>query len=430
MKESLTLEVWIAGEWQSAAQLEFPEPAKGAAGTCEFAYEFDYLARFIGNDVPLSRASQQFPVEFDPKSLRRWPAFLDDLRPMGSARRWWLQRLGLHDEPASDLRLLREGTIAPVGNLRVREAVPPKDAAPQRFPRQAVVEREQAFIEYAARAGASVGGATGAGGDSPKLLLRLTSEDQVWIDTWQDEPENQDGHVLVKFARGRDERNRLILRAEHVYYRALHALGIETISQQGMTLDEGPGGPSLWLPRFDVVWREGRQVRCGLESIYSLVGATPGAFLTHQQVLAALRSAVSPEDWPAAQLEYVKRDLCNLVFGNSDNHGRNSAILRTESGVQLAPVYDFAPMQIDLEGIIRTTRWDGFERGGEINWPGLLGSFGSDERRLRDGLRQFANELRRLPELLEGFGLPREVLEWPSLDLRGTEKKLRAWSLL
>ncbi|MGK3141618.1 HipA domain-containing protein [Pantoea sp. C2G6] len=47
----------------------------------------------------------------------------------------------------------------------------------------------------------------------------------------------------------------------------------------------------------------------------------------------------------------------NIQFGNSDNHGRNSAILKKDSGMWLAPIYDFAPMKADPEGVVRTTQW-------------------------------------------------------------------------
>ncbi|WP_269084834.1 HipA domain-containing protein [Pseudomonas sp. HUK17] len=33
--------------------------------------------------------------------------------------------------------------------------------------------------------------------------------------------------------------------------------------------------------------------------------------------------------------------------GNTDNHGRNTAILRDGEGVWLAPIYDLAPMVMD-----------------------------------------------------------------------------------
>lgn len=164
--------------------------------------------------------------------------------------------------------------------------------------------------------------------------------------------------------------------------------------------------------------------------MYSLLGREPGAYLNHQEVLRALRSVVRPERWPEVLLEYLERDLLNLVFGNPDNHGRNLAVLKMDDEVRLAPVYDFAPMRMDLEGITRTTRWSGFEAGGEVDWPGLLRSFGEDEERLRDGLGRLARRLRELPDLLASLGLPQETLDFPSMGLRNTARKLREWTLL
>ncbi|MGE6761078.1 type II toxin-antitoxin system HipA family toxin [Corallococcus interemptor] len=426
----LHLQVLIEGSWQRAAQLEFSPVTEGRRGGCVFEYEHDYLFRWIAAPPPLAAASLSLPVEFGPKVWRRWPAFLDDIRPMGNARGWWLRRLSLPDAAASDFEILRRGTIAPVGNLRIEEAVPEKIEFPRRFPRQAVIDREHAFIEYAASAGAQVGGATGAGGESPKLLLRCDDTEQVWIDVWQDDFTCPDRHYLVKFARSRNERDRNILRSEYVYYKALAALGIETIPQDGLALHEGPSGPSLWLPRFDVERRGGVEIRYGLESIYSLLGAEPGSFQKHQAALSALAKVIPKEDWPTVRLEYLKRDLLNLVFGNSDNHCRNIAVLKTDRTVRLAPVFDFAPMKMDLEGITRSTTWEGCESGGEVNWEKLLRSFGPDEASLREGLHGLALRLRELPELLKDLGLPEETLNFAGLDLRGTEKRLFAWGLL
>lgn len=425
----VTLEALIDGAWQPAATLEFPDEGRGDQGRCYFEYGYEYLDRWVGTTRWDVRASVALPLEFGPSSLSTWPAFLDDLRPMGSARRWWLERLNLADVPSSDFRLLQQGTVAPIGNLRIAEAVPPRAQPPRRFSAQQVIEREQDFIAWAADHGAQVGGATGAGGDSPKLLLRRDG-DEVWIDVWQDEPENAASHVLVKFARSRHERDRLILRSEYVFYRALRQLGISTISSEGLELHEGEAGPSLWLPRFDVRRHEGREVRLGVESIFSLLGARPGARLRHQDVLAALRPLVPAADWARLLLEYVQRDVLNLVFGNSDNHGRNTALLKTADSVWLAPVYDFAPMKMDLEGIIRTTQWSGFEKGGDVDWRGLLSSFGEDEAFVRAGLGELVERLVTLPALLRELELPRETLEFPALGLNQTEARLRAWGLL
>lgn len=426
----VTLEALIDGVWLRAATVELPDEPAGEGGRCYFEYEYDYLERWLDSRRFDVAASVRLPLEFGPTSLRRWPAFLDDLRPMGSARRWWLRHLNLPESPASDFMLLKRGTVAPVGNLRVAEALPQKAEPPRRFSSQSVVDREQDFLAWAAEHGAQVGGATGAGGDSPKLLLRRDPDAQVWIDVWQDEPENAAAHVLVKFARTRSERDRLILRSEYVYYQALTKLGVPTISTDGMELREGAGGPSLWLPRFDVRRHEGREVRLGVESIYALLGAQPGARLRHQDVLFALRKVVSPADWPRLLVEYVQRDLLNLVFGNSDNHGRNTALLKSADTVWLAPVYDFAPMKMDLEGITRTTHWGDFEKGGDVDWRRLLASFGEDEPVVRAGVRALAERLTALPDLLRELGLPRETLEFPPLGLQRTEARLREWGLL
>ena len=67
--------------------------------------------------------------------------------------------------------------------------------------------------------------------------------------------------------------------------------------------------------------------------------------------------------------EYMRRDLLNQILGNSDNHGRNTSILRTEQGMSLAPIYDLAPMVMDDEGVTRTTKWPKqIEMAGQVDW--------------------------------------------------------------
>ena len=241
----LTIEAFAEGSWGRAGELHLTAPDEGPGGASHFEYDLGWLTRWIAEDAPYASVSLTFPVQAGPLMSQRWPAFLDDLRPMGSAHRWWLKRLNLPSSPSSETEVLRRGTIAPIGNLRIAEAVPPKREPPPRFGRRALIERESDFLQWAAEHGAQVGGATGAGGESPKVLVRCDAEDRVWIDVWQDEPELPDRHYLVKFARGATERDRVVLRSEHVYYRALQALGVETIPTDGMALEEGPNGPSL-----------------------------------------------------------------------------------------------------------------------------------------------------------------------------------------
>jgi serine/threonine-protein kinase HipA len=91
---SVTLEALLDGTWQTAATIEFPEEASGDLGRCHFDYSYAYLERWLGTARFDVVASVTLPLEFGPTSLPRWPAFLDDLRPMGNARRWWLNHLG------------------------------------------------------------------------------------------------------------------------------------------------------------------------------------------------------------------------------------------------------------------------------------------------------------------------------------------------
>lgn len=50
-------------------------------------------------------------------------------------------------------------------------------------------------------------------------------------------------------------------------------------------------------------------------------------------------------------VEYVKRDIANRAFNNPENHGRNTAVLKGSNGsVRLAPLFDFAPMRLAVEG--------------------------------------------------------------------------------
>ena len=43
-------------------------------------------------------------------------------------------------------------------------------------------------------------------------------------------------------------------------------------------------------------------------------------------------------DKMAFVIEWVKRDILNIAFGNSDNHGRNTAFLRDENKIWLSPM--------------------------------------------------------------------------------------------
>lgn len=445
----LTVQIHHQADWRDMALLEIPDPARGTRGPVRLGYLQDYALDWMFHDDEHA-CSLTLPVELMmTHDGDRWFGFLEDIMPAGASRRYWIDHLGLQDLPSGeqDSELLRRGTIAPVGNLRIREAVPPRPAGNAlealRFPIADVLERHTDFLEYAQQMGAASGGATGAGGEAPKLLVRRTPGDEVWIDTWQDDAITPDAHYLVKFPRGRRSDDDCdILRAEYDYYRELHALGIDTISADGLELHEGERYPSLWLPRFDVEWHQGRLHRHGLESVYALLGVAPGTHLRHPAVIRRLvmllegqqrvRESRAHFDTAAFVSEWVKRDLLNLAFGNSDNHGRNAALLKRPEGIWHAPVYDFAPMKADPEGITRTTQWGAeLERGGDVDWPAVadhLGDLVAPERLMAE-LCELGGRLRGLRERLAKRGVPERILDMPAVGLTGLDRRLARWGL-
>lgn len=113
---------------------------------------------------------------------------------------------------------------------------------------------------------------------------------------------------------------------------------MSTISTHNMRLIEGEYFPSLWLPRFDVAMINGQLTRYGLESVYSVLNKAPGSYLDQAATLRSILNVLEQQyrvieqgnefDRQAFVIEWVKRDLLNIVFGNSDNHGRNTALLK------------------------------------------------------------------------------------------------------
>lgn len=447
---SLTIQIFLQGSWHDAAKLTLNQPALGRGGSVRLSYEFDYALQWFDRDDEHA-CGMTLPVTLMiPHDAASWFGFLDDIMPAGAARRHWINLLGLGNLAAArqDVELLRHGTIAPVGNLRIKEALPELPAGSRlkarRFSVADVVERNTDFLEYAQQMGAASGGATGAGGEAPKLLIRCSRHNEVWIDTFQDDVSSPDEHYLVKFPRNnRSAIDCDILRAEYHYYQELHSLGISTISTQTMRLIEGERLPSLWLPRFDVEMLDGQLTHYGLESIYSVLNQAPGTYLNHEAVLRRLVMLLEqqyrvteqhePFDRQAFVVEWVKRDLLNVVFGNSDNHGRNTALLKKPGGIWLSPVYDFAPMKADPEMVPRTTSWGSpLEEGGHYHWQAIaerLSDLAEPEYMLCE-LGGLAQKLSGLSQRLRERGVPESIMTMPVMGFDYLEDKLQRWQLL
>lgn len=437
----LTLQLCLDGVWHDAAMLNVKAPQLGRGSEALLAYDFTYAAEHLErNDI--ASCSLNYPVMLIGSHFAQpWFGFLDDIIPAGASRRYWISQLGLQGKSADeqDYALLKAGTIAPVGNLRIKESLPqlPVNSTlpTRRFSAEWAIERDSDFLEYAQQMGAASGGATGAGGEAPKLLLRRNAQQEVWIDTWQDDPLNQDTSYLVKYPRGaRSPIDCDILRAEYHFYHELQALGIDTIDTRQMLLCEGTRYPSLWLPRFDIAFVENRKVLYGLESVYSLMQKAPGSYLNHFDIIHCLieKLNLAEAERELLVIEWVKRDMLNIAFGNSDNHGRNSAILKKPSGMWLAPVYDFAPMKADPEGVVRTTQWGSpYEEGGHYNWHLIAQrlNYLVSEKRLLEALRILAKKLTGLKVRLAQRGVPASILEMPGVGFNFLDERIAGWKL-
>ena len=413
------LDVCLEGQWQPGATLTIESNRE------RLDYDFN-LATQHADSNGLAALSLNLPVQLmiEHEHPTGFTVF-DDFLPGGAAANYWLQHLGLTRASAQAQRNGLLGVaISPIGNWRVNNDLisAPSDPTP-RFSLEEVAQRHSGFLEYAAERGAVLAGGTGAGGEAPKVLLRKSPGGQYWIDPNQDMSE-ADSWWLVKFPRGqRQAIDQDILRAEHIFYRWLNESGFDAVA--GSELVESEFGPSLWMPRFD---RSAGQ-SLGVESIYSIMQRPPGSLLNHETCIEALSKHLDPTIFVR---QWLTRDLLNLAFGNSDNHGRNTAILKQPSGLKLAPIYDFAPMRADPEGIIRMTTWSTqFMAQGLPDWPAIVDRLKgyADSEALFQSLVDTADKVWNLREQLGDMGLPDSILNHPGVGLSTLNARLEKMEL-
>ncbi len=412
------IEIFLDSIWQHAASFEsLGDEALGATGKARLCYDPVYVVNNQGRRE--AALSPLFPVTFEwDTESQRWPAFMLDILPTGAARRTWLNRLeqDLPSDERADWRLLQIGGGNPIGNLRIAEAVEQHnkrdDCIHPGFDYEEIIKRGEAFIEYARRHGAPVSGSTGAQGDAPKFLLVEDLDGR-----WHADNTIPDAHIsrhwLVKFPRGKRHSDRVVLETEAAYYRAANAIGIYTGKAVSFDRD------ALFIPRFDRDVMHGKVIRHGVETLCSLADVrTYGREVSQNHLAKAL---LEQSDNPQADIaEFIRRDMLNLALGNSDNHGRNTALLKKENRFRLAPLYDFAPMYLDDAGIPRCCRWDD-EQASRPNWRAIaaeLGRNGVDEQLLLSEIASFAEMMSELPGMMKQAGVASEIIEarMPHID--------------
>ena len=398
------IEVYLDGVWRVAGTVKVRDSRGGVASPGSFEYDLAFLDQFPDalGARDLRAVSCRYPVGYETFEEERWPPFLLDIIPSGAARRHWEARLGLPSTDSADWSILIAGASHPTGNVRVANALDRFEGPSDHpgFPRSDILDRAEGFIEYAHRCGAPVSGSSGAGGDSPKFLLREDHHGRWHADGVLSDDRTR-GCWLVKFPRMRHRSDRLILEAEAAYHRVAGRFGVRT--QGAVTWERD----CLFVPRFDRVVHSGRVDYLGLESLCSLAGVAEfGAALPKERLARAI--ALFAGDATTELREFVRRDVLDVALGNTDNHPRNTAVLKRKGGrVELSPVYDFAPMILDQRGIARVCRWA--DRADYPEWnlvADALVALGLDARATRRWLRGLTKKVFALPGIMRECGVP------------------------
>ncbi len=411
MKEVI-IEIHHGGHWHEAATF-------GESGTLNYC--IDYVLAHMDAERLVDRVGIRYPINFADFKRTGWPAFLLDLLPSGSARAAWVDRLKIRDDETADWPLLCFAAGYPPGNLRIASAVIPELIDHPGFERDEIIERNIDFIEYAEANGALISGASSVQGQAPKFLLAQDHRGQ-----WHAEgalAENQvSNHWIVKFPRGKKEADRQVLRNEAPYYEVAREFGLHTATK--LTFQDD----ALFIQRFDRrVTRTGIE-RYGLESMASICEFnTFGQRIPHNSFCALLPNCVV--DPRLDILEYVQRDILNLALGNTDNHGRNTAVIKMPNGTSaLSPLFDFAPMFLDPEGIPRSSRWEQEKAAGTPEW-GLIAETLNVPRISSQEFRQwFADQAKKvegLPDLMEKCGVESDITQKLNMRINNLARTLR-----
>jgi serine/threonine-protein kinase HipA len=399
------IEIYINGVWHEAALIE-----SGGRDSCTF----EYLPKYVFGDV-CQPVSLTLPVSLETRQpMGNCPPFLLDMVPQGNGRRYLIQQLGLADSDDLVMPLIQHGAFNPVGRLRLDTAVAfaarareDNSSLSRGFTLDEIVGRKDDFIESLSRHGMLGAGTTGLQGASAKFMLVKNNEDLWFIDSFAQESDIV-SHWLMKLPRGKHETDQTILKNEAAYIKVARACGLrshgETFHRDGM----------LFVPRFDRVMEKGAVVRLHQESLASLAGHRSfGIRPNHYDLVKAFLPFVT--DPVNEVIEYIKRDLLNMAILNTDNHARNTAIQQLPNGtVQLTPVFDIAPMFMDREMIVRSSRW--LDKHGKLinNFADVIEDLplkNEEKNVVMLSINSFSKMIEDLPLTMEKCGVDTDIID-------------------
>lgn len=383
---NLTLEKFVDGRWQAAADLAIVDAGRGIASPCIIEYKPEYALEYL--DHPGNPAlSIHMPVNFHHVRPQRWAPFLLDILPSGFGRDLLVARQQWQrpDGPQNDAKVLAHGASNPSGNVRVAEAYAwlqsqlPVDSAGWSL--QDMQRHDADFIEYARLHGTLVAG-TSTQGQAAKMWLTEHKDGLYYADPLVPDQDAK-AHYLVKLPR--NDRDAILLKHEHMWLELAIVAGLDVCGRPFMS------GELVFIPRFDRMPVAGGTIRRAMESAYSLMGvADHGAPLFHEDIIEAWMEKADFDAFGPGLLEYLQRDILGYCLRVDDNHGRNTSFYLTANGLQLTPLFDFAPMFLADDPPARSTHWRTFTTGNNTQWPLLFdvwlpGLIGIDNC---DGLRQ------------------------------------------
>ncbi len=419
------IQIFIDGVWRDCASVTVQPPYKGLVDSrAVFEYDLDYAFGLHDQAVSL-----RFPVDAVRHVLEKWPAFLYDLIPQGNGRKFLLGELKLTDGAQADFPLICAGAFNPIGNIRIKEAADYFHTHVQRhdvasaemgFTLEQMVERGEEFHERMMVYGMLAAGTTGVQGAAPKYLL-TKDHHGLWHADAALPDDRAAEHFIVKLPRGKEAVDKKLLRNEAAYMRVAKSMGLRTHGEVGHQ------GDMLFVPRFDRVVNEGRVSRLHQESAASVAGivgfdARPSQF----DLLHALRGVVTNKT--NETVEFLKRDVLNLAMRNTDNHARNTAVQQVGDQVRLTPLFDFAPMYLDPEGISRAARWYHPATKKELgNWTDVLLALDLDSEERRHvvaELKQFGRLMSGLNDHMKHAGIDDDVIDYLRLPVAEQTRQL------
>lgn len=439
MPNTTIIEIHRNGAWVPAAELQ---PL--GDDQCRLEYLQEYMF-----DVDPEPLALNLPVQWnadvpdDEGNVDRSPPpFLYDLLPQGKGRTFLLTLLERGDAEALVLPLLMAGAFNPIGRLRLQSAVSFFQEQAKKKPDALAVggltltdirTRSDEYLEQVGLYSMLAAGTTGVQGVAPKYLM-VQDQAGKWFADLALPDDQAAAHWLMKLPRGKKEEDRAVLRNEAAYLRLAGRCGLRA-PQGAHGLDDGVMlvDEMLFVRRFDRQVHDGQVYRLHQESMASVAGlrGASAPFLTYNRMLRALRAHATN---PAAEtLELIKRDVLNRAMRNTDNHARNTAMQRLPNGkIQLTPVFDFAPMFMDPEVVVRTVNWVDKNGVQQRDWTTILRLLveegvlpASEHTSLVEHLKDFAGIVSRLPVLATDCGVEPLILAQCLTSIEGQATLLR-----